>query len=68
MVAYRLRHWPNIGPTLDRCVPMTEGYWIRIPARWDVCHRGCAYTVIQTVQMPGVCGAVYGTVYYREPL
>ena len=30
----------------------------------DICHRGWAYTVLQTVQRPGV----YGTVHYKEPL
>ena len=34
----------------------------------DVCHRGCTYTVLQTVQRPGVYSAVYGTVDYKEPL
>ena len=30
----------------------TQRYWFRIPAGSDVCHQGCAYTVLQTVQMP----------------
>ena len=34
----------------------------------NICHRGCAYTVIQTVQGHGVCSAVYGTVQDKEPL
>ena len=34
----------------------------------DVCHRGCACTVLQTVQRHGVCSDVYGTVHYKEPL
>ena len=31
----------------------------------DFCHRGCAQseTVLQTIQIPGVCNAVYGIVY-----
>ena len=33
-----------------------------------VCYRGCAYTVLQTVQMSGVCSDVYGTVHYKESL
>ena len=33
-----------------------------------ICHHGCAYTVLQTVQMPGVCRAAYGNVHYKEPL
>ena len=34
----------------------------------DVCHRGCAFTVLQTVQRPRVCSDVYDTVHYIEPL
>ena len=37
----------------------TQSYWVRIPVELDVCHRGCAYTVLQTVQRAGVCSAVY---------
>ena len=32
------------------------------------CHRACVYTVLQIVQKPGVCCAVYGSVHYKEPL
>ena len=46
----------------------TRMYCVRIPAGSDVCHWGCAYTVLQTVQMPGVYSAAYGTVHYKEPL
>ena len=46
----------------------TQKYCVQIPAESDVCHRGCAYTVLKTGQWPGVCGVVYGTVYYKEPL
>ena len=35
------------------------------PGRWDVRHRVCAYTVLQTVRRPGVCSAVYGTMHYK---
>ena len=38
------------------------------PGRAGFCHRGCAYTVLQTVERPGVYSAVYGTVHYKEPL
>ena len=31
------------------------------PAWSDVCHWSCAYTVLQTVQRPGMYSAVYGT-------
>ena len=44
------------------------GYQARIPVGTDICHRGCAYTVLQTVQRHGVCSAAYGTVHYKEPL
>ena len=38
------------------------------PGRPDICHRGCAYTVDQTVQMPGVSSPAYGTSHCKEPL
>ena len=47
---------------------VTWGYQARIPGGTDICHRGCAYTVIQTVQRQGVYSAAYGTLYYEEPL
>ena len=28
----------------------------------------CPYTVLQTLERPGVCSAVYGTVHNKEPL
>ena len=28
---------------------------------------GCAYTVLQTVQRPGVHSVVYGTMHYKSP-
>ena len=43
-------------------------YQVRIPGGPDICLRGCAYTVLQTVQRNGVYSAVYGTVHYKEPL
>ena len=46
----------------------TRGYQVRIPVGTDICHRGCAYTVLQTVQRHGVYSAAYGTVHYKEPL
>ena len=45
----------------------TQRYWVQIPAGSNVCHRSFAYTVLQTVQRPGVCSAVYGTKHYYEP-
>ena len=43
-------------------------YQIQIPVGPDICHRGCAYSVLQTVQRPGVYSAAYGTVHYKERL
>ena len=34
----------------------------------DAWHRGCAYTVLQMVQMPEVCSDVFDTVHCTEPL
>ena len=31
---------------------LTGRYWVRIPAWLNVCHRSCAYIVLQTVQRP----------------
>ena len=36
----------------------------RLYTRSDICHRGCAYTVLQTVQKPVLCINVCGAVYY----
>ena len=47
---------------------VTWGYQVRITGGTDICHRGCAYRVLQTVQMHGVYGAAYGTVHYKELL
>ena len=52
---------------------VTWGYQVRSPVGTDICHRGCAYTVLQTtvlqtVQRNGVYSAAYGTVHYKEPL
>ena len=43
-------------------------YQIRIPDGPDNCHRGFAYTVLQTVQNPAVYSAAYGTLQYKETL
>ena len=43
-------------------------YHVRIPVGPDICHCYFAYTVLQTVQRPGVYSAAYGTVQYKEPL
>ena len=46
----------------------TQMHRVEIPAGSDICHRGCAYAVFQTVQRTGVYSAVYVTVHYKEPL
>ena len=46
---------------------LTWRYHVRIPVGPHICHRGCTYTVLQTVQRNGVYGAAYGTVHYKEP-
>ena len=45
-----------------------QRYWFRILAGSDVCHRGCANTVLQTFQRPGVRSVVYVIKHYEEPL
>ena len=40
----------------------TQSYWVRILVGSDVCHRGCAYAVLQTVQMPEVYSDIAMTV------
>ena len=49
---------------------VTWGYQVRISVGPDMCHRGCAFTVLQTVQRHGVYSSAYGrpTVHYKEPL
>ena len=47
---------------------ITWRYQARIPVWKDICRRGCAYTVLETVKKPGVYSAACGTVHYKEPL
>ena len=47
---------------------VTWGYQVRIPVGTDICHRGCAYTVLQTAQRHGVYSAANGTTHYKEPI
>ena len=47
---------------------VTWRYQVRIPIGPDICHRGCAYTVLQTIQRPAVYSAAVGNVHYKEPL
>ena len=47
---------------------VTWRYQVRILVGPDIWHRGCAYTVFQTVQRPVVYSAAYDTVHFIEPL
>ena len=47
---------------------ITWRYQVRVPVWKDICRRGCAYTVLQTVKRPGVYSAACGTVHYKERL
>ena len=55
------------GPdgSFDPLCHATKRYWVRIPVRSYESHRGCAFTVLRTVQRPGFRSAVYGTMYYK---
>ena len=45
---------------------VTWKYQVQIPVGPDLCHRGCAYKVLQTIQRHGKGSAVYGTVHYKK--
>ena len=47
---------------------VTWGYQVRISVEANICHRGCAYPMLQIVQRHGVYNTAYGTVHYKEPL
>ena len=48
---------------------VTCRYQVRVTVGADICHRGCAYTVLQTVKRNKVYSAAYGTVRCcKEPL
>ena len=47
---------------------VTWMYQVRILVGPNICHRGCAYTVLHTVQRPGMHSAAYGAEHYKEPL
>ena len=46
---------------------VTWRYRIRISVGPDIYHRGCAYTVFQTVQRYVMYSVIYGIVHYKEP-
>ena len=63
--------WNNEAVSMAHLILLwleTKSYWVQILVGSDVSHRGCFYTVLQTVQRHGVCSDVYGTVHYKEPL
>ena len=67
VIFYFLLSWPAPMAHRYRLGLVTCRYQVRIPVGTDICHRCCAYTMLQTVQRPGVYSAAYGTVHYREP-
>ena len=46
----------------------TRRYCVRFLGGMDVCHRVCAYTVLQNVQIHGVYSVVYDSLRYKETL
>ena len=60
--------WPAPMAHSPRLGLVTWRYEVRVPVGADICHRGCAYTMLQNVQRYGVYSAAYGTVHYKEPL
>ena len=60
--------WPTPTAHSYRLGNITWRYQVRIPVGPDICHRSCAYTVLQTVQRHGVYSAASGIVHYKEPL
>ena len=67
-ILYVLTYTPTPMAHSYRLGLVTCVYQVWIPVGTDICHRGCAYTVLQTVQRNGVYSAAYGTVHYKEPL
>ena len=64
----RIIKWPAPMAHSYRLELVIWRYQARILVGPDICNRGCAYPVLQTVQRPGVYSAAYGTVHYKEPL
>ena len=60
--------WPARMAHSYRLGLVTWEYQVQIPVGTDICHHGCAYTVLQTVQRHGVYSDSSGTVHYKEPL
>ena len=57
-----------VGP--DSSLRTVVAQKIRVTAGSDVCHRGCAYIMVLTVQMSVQCYPWYSisSVHYKEPL
>ena len=64
-IEIRIFYWLWLLSWLIRLWLENQTYRVRIPAWWGVWHWGCAFTVLQTVQM---YGNAYGTVHYKELL
>ena len=64
-VGHGLRRWPNSEPTLGQRLMFAMKV-----QRHNRYTRGCAYTVLQTVQRKGVDSAAYkpSIVHYNGPL
>ena len=62
--------WPAPMAHSYRLKLVTWMYQVGIHVVLDSCHRGCAYTVLQTVKRYGVYNTAYGrpTGHYKEPL
>ena len=67
----------SINTLLYTPAPMAHSYqlglviWrqqVRILVGLDICHLGCVYTILQTVQRHGVYSDVYDTAHYEKPL
>ena len=68
VIRWYFRTRPALMAQSYRLQLVTWNSQLRILVGPDICHRGCAYTVLQTVLRPGVYSAVYGAVHYKEPL
>ena len=78
-LAHYLRCWPKMKPASGQsfvgrlrgliysgCGTKLRGTGFESWNESDICHRGCACAVLQTVQRPRVCSVVYGIVRYKE--
>ena len=59
-------NWPAPMAHSYRLGLVTWGYKVRIPVGTDISHRGCAYTMLQTVQRHGEYTAAHGIVRYSQ--